>query len=468
MAHPEQRNFVKTVRHLHPRFFKGVRILEVGSYNVNGTIRDLFESCDYRGIDVAAGPGVDTVSPGHEWWSREPYDTVISTEAFEHDMHFPATLRNIVDNLLRPGGLFVFTCATTGRGEHGTPRTTPQDSPATQGLGAWSTFYQNRTEADVRAIIDVNRMFSVYGFSTNESTKDLYFWGVKVLPGNVLIPDDDNSHLPLVSCICLTYGRAGLVIDGRAQANLYLLEEAIESFLRCTTSYSRTSPGAEMVVLNDCPGQELKWDDDVLINKCNLNPDWVREHIRLINMDKRFATLGEKYNAAVGEARGDLILCWEDDDISLPWRINQAVEMMIPTPLVFNFWNPQRTWYMPGGELYHNHNHGVCHNASVFRKSAWEQVGGYPAISDGQDAVFDRRLRELGPTPPPLPDDPRLWAYIYRFGVSPVHLSGRAPLEKWYQEVGRLKVVEGSFMLRPHWRIDYERLCKQYASAVAK
>lgn len=47
-----------------------------------------------------------------------------------------------------------------------------------------------------------------------------------------------------------------------------------------------------------------------------------------------------------------------------------------------------------------------------------------------------------------------------------MHLSSRAPLEKWYQDVGKLPAVEGQFTLRPHWRMDYAKVCRQYAEVV--
>ena len=38
--------------------------------------------------------------------------------------------------------------------------------------------------------------------------------------------------------------------------------------------------------------------------------------------------------------------------------------------------------------------------------------------------------------------------------VSPVHVSGEGS-EDFYQEIGKLPVVEGRFHLSPHWRRDY-------------
>lgn len=58
--------------------------LEVGSMNVNGTVRQFFTG-PYWGVDVAPGPGVDQVEDAEELVEMPAfYDVVISTEALEH------------------------------------------------------------------------------------------------------------------------------------------------------------------------------------------------------------------------------------------------------------------------------------------------------------------------------------------------------------------------------------------------
>ncbi len=203
MAHHEQRTYL-THHSMHPpvnKFFgfggEGpLKVLEVGSYDINGSCRDFFnpdKQYEYIGCDVAEGPCVDVVSPAHLLTYEDGYfDFVISCECFEHDMHCENTLLNIV-RMLAPKGCFLFSCATTGRAEHGTPRTTPQDSPATQSVSAeWSSYYKNLTEEDIRDVLDVDDIFSQYAFSVNTRPKlwwkrifrrrasaDLYFYGVK-------------------------------------------------------------------------------------------------------------------------------------------------------------------------------------------------------------------------------------------------------------------------------------------------
>lgn len=80
-------------------------------------------------IDLLPGKNVDIASKGHEINLPDVcIDTIISTECFEHDSCYHDTILNIV-RMLKPGGLFIFSCATTGPLEHGTRRTTPEDVP---------------------------------------------------------------------------------------------------------------------------------------------------------------------------------------------------------------------------------------------------------------------------------------------------------------------------------------------------
>jgi hypothetical protein len=79
--------------------------------------------------------------------------------------------------MVKPNGLVVMTCATTGRPEHGTSRTTPNDSPLTTNIG-WD-YYKNLTEEDFRNKLDIDNMFSTYKFEVESANKDLYFYGFK-------------------------------------------------------------------------------------------------------------------------------------------------------------------------------------------------------------------------------------------------------------------------------------------------
>lgn len=182
MAHQEQKDFCQLIKSLCPDYFNGVSVLDVGSLDINGNNRYLFTNCDYTGIDIGAGPNVDIVCKGHEFKPKDnhKFDVVISTECFEHDKYWEETTRNIIDNLLKPNGLFLFTCATTGRPEHGTKRTTPQNSPFTATTEDWEDYYMNLSEGNFRGRFDFEKEFIVHSFKTRlEFPQDLYFWGIK-------------------------------------------------------------------------------------------------------------------------------------------------------------------------------------------------------------------------------------------------------------------------------------------------
>jgi len=171
MSHPQQQQFCEKVKGKFPHRFQKKRVLDVGSLDINGNNKYLFENCGYIGIDLGPGKNVDVVCPAHEFIGS--FETIISTEAFEHDPYFKLSLQRIVLDLLVPGGLFLFTCATKGRPEHGTHRRTPYNAPFT------NDYYKNISEDDVRAVVDIDMLFERYEFDLYRPTRDLYFWGIK-------------------------------------------------------------------------------------------------------------------------------------------------------------------------------------------------------------------------------------------------------------------------------------------------
>ena len=179
MAHKQQIDFCKSVKQHLPSYFSNHLVIDIGSLDINGNNQYLFDDCLYLGIDLLQGRNVDIATVGHELrLPDESVDVIISTECFEHDQFYSLTLKNII-RMLKPGGLLVFSCATTGRPEHGTRRTTPADAPFIQDLGEWSDYYKNLEETDIRQVLDVDVIFEKYAFEIGMEVHDLYFWGVK-------------------------------------------------------------------------------------------------------------------------------------------------------------------------------------------------------------------------------------------------------------------------------------------------
>ena len=149
--------------------------LEIGSFEVNGSVRQLLNARKHIGVDLIDGPGVDVVGFGHQvQLGFESFDCVIALETFEHDPHFEHTFANMIRHA-KPNGIVIFTCASKGRLEHGTERTTATDSPGTQKLGL--DYYKNLTAKDFRKLECMNK-FSKHLFFFNPISCDLYFYGI--------------------------------------------------------------------------------------------------------------------------------------------------------------------------------------------------------------------------------------------------------------------------------------------------
>lgn len=172
MSHPKQRQFCERVKAKFPEYFKAKWVIDIGSLDVNGNNRGMFTDCTYIGIDLGPGPNVDIVAPAHELTVIQ-FDTVVSTEALEHDPFYRQTLAHVAMRLLKPKGLFLFTCATYGRPKHGTNEYSPGDSKYT------NNHYANLGGQDIRDAIDIELFFDQWAFETDEAHHDLYFWGIK-------------------------------------------------------------------------------------------------------------------------------------------------------------------------------------------------------------------------------------------------------------------------------------------------
>ena len=159
MAHKEQIDFVVRVKQLFPEFFENKVVLDIGSFDVNGNNKIHFKDCDFTGLDISSGPGVDIVCPAQDFDAPdEIYDMIISCECLEHNSYYAETLQNAV-RMLKPKGLLLFACATTGRKVHGTVESDKVDQLK---YDEWITmpnvfvknwnnnYYKNLTENDIR------------------------------------------------------------------------------------------------------------------------------------------------------------------------------------------------------------------------------------------------------------------------------------------------------------------------------
>lgn len=92
------------------------KVLEIGSWNINGTPRTplIAKASSWLGIDLFPGADVDIVVDSKEYLNYTNfghYDTVIACEVYEHDPKFWLT-NDAVKRILAPGGLYIITSPT--------------------------------------------------------------------------------------------------------------------------------------------------------------------------------------------------------------------------------------------------------------------------------------------------------------------------------------------------------------------
>src|SRR3989338_7333868 len=90
------------------------RILEVGSRNVNGSIREVLSECagEYIGVDLFDGPGVGVVcnvAALSGTFANQSFDLVVSTEMLEHCLDWQDALYKMASVLCQNGLLLITT-----------------------------------------------------------------------------------------------------------------------------------------------------------------------------------------------------------------------------------------------------------------------------------------------------------------------------------------------------------------------
>lgn len=175
MSHKVQQKWCEGLKVALPRFFKNKLVLEMGSLNVNGSLRPLFTNCDYTGVDVIEGKDVDIIGVFHEIdFDIIKFDVVCSVNSLEHDMHFDKTLPQMYE-LLKQGGL-MFISASYRFAEHGTSKRTPWASGTSQLKGKWADYYKNVTAEDIMRHFKYG-MFQWYMLGVCH--QDVQFVGIK-------------------------------------------------------------------------------------------------------------------------------------------------------------------------------------------------------------------------------------------------------------------------------------------------
>ncbi len=133
---------------------------------------------------------------------------------------------------------------------------------------------------------------------------------------------------PKISAVCCTYGRFSCV------------ERAMNCFL------SQTYPNKELIIFNtDVVSPYLQEIDTTLISKgiiiVNCNTD--------AETNLCYTNVGAVRRDALSFATGDYVITWDDDDIFLPFFMEQAIDRMKKTYLPS--FKPEKSFFYSGNYL---------------------------------------------------------------------------------------------------------------------
>lgn len=243
-----------------------------------------------------------------------------------------------------------------------------------------------------------------------------------------------------ITCLCYTHGRA------------HIIGEAVESYLR----QEDCGIDNELLIINDCPEQPLK---------CDL------PNVRIKNIPM-CKSVCEKFNLSIELADGEYIAIWEDDDISLPWRLKRSVEM---TNGLKDNYKQRSAWYWNDGKI----DKLACNlffGNSIFRKSDWIDGGGadpngYPDASGHLSVMKSVNKRGGYYTMEEAKPEDVFW--IYRWGgIEVVHDSGfgaanndaEKRMRRFRERTLNHPLFKyGEQVIIPQWKYDYTAQALQAA-----
>jgi len=216
-----------------------------------------------------------------------------------------------------------------------------------------------------------------------------------------------------------------------------LIGEAVESFLRQDYRGEK-----ELIIVNDHPEIPLSLPD---------HPE-----ITLVNRQERFASVGVKRNWATWLSKGTVIFPWDDDDISLPWRISYSLEAMTNC----RYFKPSNLWWWQHASKSLRLCQGVmAHAMCAYHRDVFEQIGGYPDFNSGEDQEFENRMNRRDRLVKELSHEDIF--YIYRMeGTDTYHLSYYGYGKGWEESAQFVtnNVAISDYLIEPAWKESYDEI----------
>ncbi|OQB12231.1 MAG: Glycosyl transferase family 2 [Firmicutes bacterium ADurb.Bin193] len=228
----------------------------------------------------------------------------------------------------------------------------------------------------------------------------------------------------MISVLTLTYMRH------------YLLEEAVESFLR----------------------QDFSGESQMLIVNDSAEVEYVFEHpkIRIINLKSRFSSVGQKLKFGFSECKYDHIYRLDDDDLLTPWALRLTWEDITS--------HPGYDIYRSDGHYFFLHNKfkGISsnvNNGNTYTKKYLSRIE-IPNSSFGEDYAMTFNFNANIYT-----SYREQKTMIYRWGMNTYHVSGMGSIgndsvNEWTDRIVKTdsrnkNESEGVIELHPHFDEEY-------------
>jgi SAM-dependent methyltransferase len=140
--------------------------VEIGSRDINGSVRELFPGTAYTGLDLIPGPGVNVVADASTWRPLARVDLVVCCEVLEHARAAALLVENMIA-MLAPGGHLIVTCAMPPR---------PPHSGIDGNRLRPSEWYLNVRPGELHDWVDG---MAIQRLETHKQRGDLYLWATK-------------------------------------------------------------------------------------------------------------------------------------------------------------------------------------------------------------------------------------------------------------------------------------------------
>ena len=178
--------------------------------------------------------------------------------------------------------------------------------------------------------------------------------------------------MPDVSCVMSTYRRFNCV------------ERSIRMFLN-----QKTTANTELIILNTDTEYPLVLGTSLLPYKHKIHI--INRNTELQDESKEYSNIGIIRGDALSYARGRYYICWDDDDVFLPWNIQQCFENIEKRPHL-DAWKPFNSMYWARNEPEPCIAGNVMEASIISRTDAIRKIGFIPHQGGGEHLSWYQHL----------------------------------------------------------------------------